>query len=91
MKENIEEFAIIINNRGKLSILDLGYVDRWDWDDFNTMRDESNNIITFPSRAEAISHLVNTFDEELIEPNLVRESEFPTGVKFSDGIEDLFK
>lgn len=91
MEETVFKIAIMINNHNKVDVLDLGYYNEWEWDDFNTMRDNNGKLIIFDSRVEAISHIMKTFNDDIIDSRVIAESSFPEDVNFSGGIEMLFR
>lgn len=83
-------YAIIVHGTTKkLDIIDLNDWDSWEWDDFNSLRDDDNNgeILTFLDEEDAVEFLLDNFDEALIEPSLIKKSKFvPSGYSFSLGM-----
>ena len=83
-------FAIIIHGTTKkLDIIDLNDWNSWEWDDFNSLRDNDNNgeILTFLDEEDAVEFLLDNFDEALIEPEWVKRLRYvPSGYSFSLGM-----
>lgn len=85
-------YAIIIpGSTHKLDVVNLSDWEMWQWDEFNTLRnnDENNGIVLFPTKEEAIEFLLENFERELIDEQLLRDYSVPKGYVFYNGMKAI--
>lgn len=85
-------YAIIIpGSTHKLDVIDLSDWEVWQWDELNTLRnnDEKNDIVLFSTKDEAIEFLLENFERELIDGQLLRDYSVPKGYVFYNGMKAI--
>lgn len=85
-------YAITIpGSTHKLDVIDLSDWEMWQWDEFNTLRnnDEKNDIVLFSTKDEAIEFLLENFERELIDEQLLRDYSVPKGYVFYNGMKAI--
>ena len=83
-------YAIIIpGSTHKLDV--LSDCEIWQWDEFNTLRkdDDENDIVLFPTKDEAVEFLLETFERDLIDEQLLRDYSVPKGYVFYNGMKAI--
>ena len=85
-------YAIIISgSTHKLDVINLSDWEVWQRDEFNTLRnnEEKNDIVLFPTKEEAIEFLLENFERELIDKQLLRDYSVPKGYVFYNGMKAM--
>ena len=85
-------YAITIpGSTHKLDVINLSNWEVWQWDEFNTLRnnDDGNDIVLFPTKDEAIEFLLENFERELIDEQLLRDYSVPKGYVFYNGMKAI--
>lgn len=85
-------YAIAIpGSTHKLDVINLSDWEVWQWDEFNTLRnnDDKNGIVVFPTKDEAIEFLLENFERELIDGQLLRDYSVPKGYVFHNGMKAI--
>lgn len=85
-------YAITIpGSTHKLDVINLSDWETWQWDEFNTLRsnDENNDIVLFQTKEEAIEFLLENFERELIDEQLLRDYSVPKGYVFYNGMKAI--
>ena len=85
-------YAITIpGSTHKLDVINLSDWEVWQWDEFNTLRndDDKNDIVLFPTKDEAVEFLLENFERELVDEQLLRYYSVPKGYVFYNGMKAI--
>ena len=86
------KYAITIpGSTHKLDVINLSDWEDWELDEFNTLRNnnDKNDIVLFPTKDEAIEFLLENFEREIIDKQLLRDYSVSKGYVFYNGMKAI--